>query len=71
METTSISERILQLIDFLKISRNAFAKKLGYSRSQVIYDIVNNKAKPSFEFFEKFLNSEYSALMLWFDSKRE
>ena len=57
---TNISERIKEIIDTLGISRNEFATKLGYNRSQNIYDIVNGKSKPSFDFFEKFLNSEYS-----------
>ncbi|SHG85950.1 hypothetical protein SAMN05443549_107153 [Flavobacterium fluvii] len=60
MKNTSISERILQMTDFLQISINDFAKKLGYSRSQAIYDVVNGKSKPSFDFFDKLYNSVYS-----------
>lgn len=59
-KNTSISERLFKVIDFLGVSKNYFAKKLGYERSQALYDILNNKAKPSFDFFDKFLNSEYS-----------
>lgn len=59
---TSISERIVKIIDFLKVNPNEFAKKLGYSRSQAIYDILNGKSKPSFDFFDKLLHSEYSEL---------
>lgn len=59
---TEISERILKIIDYLGISTNEFAHKLGYARSQAIYDILNGKAKPSFSFFENLYNSEYSEL---------
>lgn len=58
---TDISERLKQVIDFHSLSINKFAKTLGYERSQAIYDMINGKAKPSFDFFEKFINSEYSA----------
>lgn len=59
-KNTSISERLFKVIGFLGVSKNYFAKKLGYERSQALYDIMNDKAKPSFDFFYKFLNSEYS-----------
>ncbi|RXQ96062.1 hypothetical protein EO244_04260 [Ancylomarina salipaludis] len=62
-ENTNISERILALLDYLNISRNVFAKKLGYERSQSVYDIINGKSKPSFDFFNKLFNSEYSELI--------
>ncbi|GGG47318.1 LexA family transcriptional regulator [Epilithonimonas arachidiradicis] len=57
---TNISERISQMIESVDVTPNEFAKKLGYNRSQVIYDIINGKSKPSFDFFEKLENSEYS-----------
>lgn len=60
MENTSISERLSQVIDYLGVTRNAFAQNIGYERSQVLYDILNGKAKPSFDFFNRFINSEYS-----------
>lgn len=59
-KNTDISERILLMLDYLDVTKNVFAKKLGYSRSQAVYDIVNGKAKPSFDFFNKLFNSEYS-----------
>ncbi|HEA28393.1 MAG TPA: hypothetical protein ENH91_00095 [Leeuwenhoekiella sp.] len=59
-ENTEISERIKQLIDFLGVNKNQFAKDIGYDRTQTVYDIVNGKAKPSFDFFNRFINSEYS-----------
>ncbi|MGB4775429.1 MAG: S24 family peptidase [Daejeonella sp.] len=57
---TEISERILQVIDFHGDNKNIFAQKLGYNRSQTIYDIVNGKSAPSYDFFNRFTNSEYS-----------
>lgn len=62
-KNTDFSERIMQVIDFVGDTKNEFAKKLGYERSQSIYDIVNGKSKPSFDFFEKLLNSEYSEIV--------
>lgn len=60
-KNTDISERILQVIDFVKSNPNDFAKKLSYKRSQTIYDILNKKAKPSYDFFLRFCDTEYSA----------
>lgn len=62
-KNTDISERILQLIDNLGVSINEFSKILGYNRSQAIYDMKNGKAKPSFDFFYRLLNSEYSDII--------
>lgn len=39
---------------------NSFAIKLGYNRSQTIYDIISGKSAPSYDFFRKFALSEYS-----------
>lgn len=59
-KNTEISERIIKVIDYLEVNKNEFAQKLGYERSQTIYDIINGKSAPSFDFFNRFFNSEYS-----------
>lgn len=62
-KNTEISERISKLIDSLGVKPNAFAIGLGYSRSQTIYDILNGKSAPSFDFFNKLALSEYSEII--------
>lgn len=62
-KNTEISERISKLIEALGIKPNAFALALGYNRSQTIYDIVNGKSAPSFDFFNKLAMSEYSEIL--------
>ena len=59
MEQTNISERITMIINHLEISTNDFATKLGYGRSQGLYDIISQKSKPSYAFFEKLVTSCY------------
>jgi transcriptional regulator with XRE-family HTH domain len=61
-KNTDFSERILQVIDYFGITRNDFAKKIGYKRSQALYDMINGKALPSYDFFSKLLSSEYSEI---------
>lgn len=48
------------MLDYLHLSANKFAGVLGYSRAQTIYDIVNGKCMPSYDFFKRFVNSEVS-----------
>lgn len=62
-EKTEISARIAEVIVHLNENANSFAKKLGYSRAQTIYDILNGKSAPSYDFFSKFANSEFSELI--------
>lgn len=62
-KNTEISERIKLVIDFLCVTPNEFAKKLNYERSQTIYDILNCKSAPSFDFFNRLFNSEYSEII--------
>lgn len=60
---SEISERITKLIDALGVNPNSFALALGYNRSQTIYDILNGKSAPSYTFFNKLANSEYSEII--------
>jgi hypothetical protein len=57
---SDISVRLLQSLETLKINPNIFSKALGYHRSQTIYDIINGKVKPSYDFFKRIIDSEYS-----------
>ncbi|MDL2315064.1 hypothetical protein LJC16_02265 [Bacteroidales bacterium OttesenSCG-928-C19] len=59
-KNTEISERILKVLDILNVTANDFGKKLGYTRTQTIYDITSGKSAPSFDFFFRLYNSEYS-----------
>lgn len=61
-KNTEISERVCKIIDYTGLSKNEFSKKLGYDRAQSIYDIANGKSAPSYDFFNKLLNSEFSDL---------
>jgi len=57
-----ISDRLSEIIEYLDVNPNSFAKKLDYKRSQTVYDILNGKIKPSYDFFRRFVNSEYSEI---------
>lgn len=59
---TDISERIKYLLDFKGVNANSFAKELGYQRSQTLYDIINRKSAPSYDFFLRFENAGYSEI---------
>gem|GEM_PF-2511848 len=60
---TEISERVSLMIHKLSSNPNSFATDLGYERSQTIYDIINGKSAPSYDFFRRFMLSEYSKLV--------
>lgn len=62
-KNTEISARIAQIIENQGITSNLFAKKLGYDRSQTVYDIINSKSAPSYDFFRRFEISEYSEII--------
>ena len=59
-KNTDFSDRLQKLIEHLGVTQNALGQKLGYDRSQTIYDLVNGKCKPSFDFIQKILNSDIS-----------
>ncbi|SDE83464.1 hypothetical protein SAMN04487996_107134 [Dyadobacter soli] len=57
---STFSERLAQILDYQVISPQEFARKLGYTRAQSIYDFLNGKVNPSFVFFQNFVKSEFS-----------
>lgn len=59
-KNSEISARVAEMINLLDETPNSFAKALGYTRSQTIYDIISGKSAPSYDFFNKFAISEYS-----------
>jgi phage repressor protein C with HTH and peptisase S24 domain len=59
-KNAGISCRVSEMLEFLNESRNSFATKLGYDRAQTIYDIINGKSAPSYDFFRRFQLSEFS-----------
>lgn len=62
-KNADISARIAEILDYIGESKNAFALKLGYERAQTVYDIINGKSAPSYDFFKKFQFSEYSEII--------
>ena len=62
-KNTDISARIAEILDYINESKNSFALKLGYERAQTVYDIINGKSAPSYDFFKKFQLSEYSDII--------
>lgn len=61
-KNAEISARLHEMLSDASVSPNFFAAKLGYSRAQTVYDILNGKCAPSYDFFKRFLLSEYSAI---------
>lgn len=62
-KNSEISARVAEILVYLGENKNAFANKLGYERAQTIYDIINGKSAPSYDFFKKFQFSEYSDII--------
>lgn len=58
--SADFSERLKNIIDYLNVTPNTFGQILGYNRSQTIYDLINNKCKPSYDFVKKLMDSEIS-----------
>lgn len=59
-KNAEISARISKILEKEGLTPNNFAQKLGYSRSQTIYDIINCKSAPSYDFFNRFAVSGFS-----------
>lgn len=62
-KNAEISARVAEMIEILGETPNSFAKRLGYSRAQTLYDILSGKSAPSYDFFRKFAMSEFSAII--------
>ncbi len=62
-KNAEISARVNQMIDLLHTNPNKLANALGYGRAQTIYDILNGKAAPSYDFFKRLLASGYAAFI--------
>lgn len=62
-KNAEFSARIDDIIECCATTPNNFAKVLGYPRAQTIYDIQNRKCAPSYDFFNRFADSEYSAII--------
>ncbi|MDE6754468.1 MAG: hypothetical protein K2J82_07635 [Muribaculaceae bacterium] len=62
-KNAEISARVDKMIRILHTNPNKLANALGYSRAQTIYDILNGKAAPSYDFFKRFLASGYAAFI--------
>lgn len=61
-KNTDISDRVAEMLSYTGENKNAFATSLGYERAQTVYDIINGKSAPSYDFFKKFQFSEYSEI---------
>ena len=62
-KNAEISARIDEIICILHTNPNKFANALGYSRAQTIYDILEGKSAPSYDFFKRFTMSGYSVFI--------
>ncbi|EFR54638.1 XRE family transcriptional regulator [Bacteroides fragilis] len=60
-KNTEVSARIAAIIERVGENPSSFAKSLGYSRAQTIYDILSGKSAPSYDFFKRFANTGFSA----------
>ncbi len=62
-KNAEISARITEILQYTGDTRNGFAVKLGYERAQTVYDVINMKSAPSYDFFRRFSISEYSDII--------
>lgn len=62
-KNAEISARIAEILQYTGETRNSFATNLGYERAQTVYDILNMKSAPSYDFFRRFSISEYSDMI--------
>lgn len=57
------ANRLKLVIEHQRLKVSEFSNSLGYERPQSVYDFVNGKVKPSFDFFEKFISAGYSSII--------
>lgn len=62
-KNAEISARVDKLICILHTNPNKFANALGYNRAQTVYDILDGKSAPSYDFFNRFAMSGYSVFI--------
>ncbi|WP_215709269.1 hypothetical protein [Bacteroides uniformis] len=62
-KNAGISARIAKILQYTGDTRNGFAVKLGYERAQTVYDVMNMKSAPGYDFFRRFSISEYSDII--------
>lgn len=64
MQLTDI-DRIERLVSWSKLTSNAFAKKIGYERGQLIYDLLKGKNKISRKVATKICNAYPEISLSW------
>ena len=62
-KNAEISVRVGKILSLLHTNANKFANSLGYNRAQTVYDILDGKSAPSYDFFRRLAISEYSAII--------
>ncbi len=62
-KNAEISARVDEVICILHTNPNKFANALGYKRAQTVYDILEGKSAPSYDFFNRFALSGYSVFI--------
>ena len=60
-----IAHRIKSVIHYLGITPNQFAKQMGYDRSDVVYNVINFKNYPSYEFLYRVIRSVENLNSSW------
>lgn len=64
MDTSSINERIVQLMNHLSVTPGVFADKIGVQRSGITH-IINGRNKPSLDMINKIIDSYPDVSLEW------
>ena len=62
-ENSEIAGRMLLTVKKLSPDTLSFAIDLGYDNTQIVDDIINANAAPTYDFFKRFMLSEYSEIV--------